>query len=352
MQQIVSVSSKEMQGFRCIDMQKHSKENAGNSQYIDPCNLLLKSCSGHTAQFHIQKSSKKTKPTKAPKVGSFEDIAMPGIVFKLYPTIVSRTVSDYVLNSLSVADKSPFNFRSLPTDIFSTKMPPAAALKRRHSKASFSSSLYKPKCRKSATDDDCFGQSNNKWDEDHSVGPAGRRASTQSEQLVPRNSSMATLGSSKENSSDSEIDVTSLNGQGQSSASTEDGPLHSAAKAKRKGSLHRRGAGPMQSQTANAAAAFGSSLSSQPSHIVCNKLLMTTSRRISASGTVDGRLCASCEASITPYWRDGWNEELMLCNACGLRFQKFLKRCCSCSYIPRKEDNDLPDCPHCHSQWI
>ena len=41
----------------------------------------------------------------------------------------------------------------------------------------------------------------------------------------------------------------------------------------------------------------------------------------------------------------------MLCNACGLRFQKFAKRCGACAYIPRKEDGKLEVCPHCRIAW-
>ena len=92
--------------------------------------------------------------------------------------------------------------------------------------------------------------------------------------------------------------------------------------------------------------------SKRPSHIIGNKLLCVTSRRISASQVVDGRQCAACFVTMTPYWRDGWSEDLMLCNACGLRFQKFMKRCRKCCYIPRKEDNDSDHCPQCNDIWI
>lgn len=93
--------------------------------------------------------------------------------------------------------------------------------------------------------------------------------------------------------------------------------------------------------------AAGTSLS----HLVPNRLLMRVSRRISSHSAAEGCSCTSCHQTVTPYWRDGWAEDVMLCNACGLRFQKFAQRCLSCMYIPRKEDGVEDTCPQCQAPW-
>lgn len=86
-------------------------------------------------------------------------------------------------------------------------------------------------------------------------------------------------------------------------------------------------------------------------HLAPNKLLSTLSRRISANSSHELCRCSSCNQSVTPYWRDGWSEDVMLCNACGLRFQKFAQRCMYCKYIPRKEDGVEDTCPQCQAPW-
>lgn len=86
-------------------------------------------------------------------------------------------------------------------------------------------------------------------------------------------------------------------------------------------------------------------------HLIPNKLLSSLSRRISASSSHELCRCSSCNQSVTPYWRDGWAEDVMLCNACGLRFQKFAQRCMYCKYIPRKEDGVDDTCPQCQAPW-
>lgn len=93
--------------------------------------------------------------------------------------------------------------------------------------------------------------------------------------------------------------------------------------------------------------AAGNSLS----HLIPNKLLATLSRRISSNSSHELCRCSSCNQSVTPYWRDGWAEDVMLCNACGLRFQKFAQRCMYCKYIPRKEDGVEDTCPQCQAPW-
>lgn len=272
----------------------------------------------------IRNAVKKGIPFRAPRVGSHSDL-IPGIVFKLYPTIISKNVSDYLLCNEGLSGEGECDENSwsqyhgvgarMPFQNGSIVDSASFVLKRRHSRAYLGS-----KSRKKNDYD--------KWEDINRN--TMRRHSIQCEQLVPRTSPSM----SKENSSDSEIDVTSLSIQSDENAA----------------SPHQKSSSTLKRKLS----ACGSKKQGtrRPSHIICNKLLMTTSRRISATGTVDGRFCASCEASITPYWRDGWSDELMLCNACGLRFQKFMKRCNSCSYIPRKEDNELPRCPHCDDVWV
>ena len=87
-------------------------------------------------------------------------------------------------------------------------------------------------------------------------------------------------------------------------------------------------------------------------HLVPNQFLQTTSRRVSTHGTAPGCACSSCGSTVTPYWRDGWAPNIMLCNACGLRFQKFARRCPACVYIPRKEDSLGDRCVKCGQFWV
>lgn len=63
------------------------------------------------------------------------------------------------------------------------------------------------------------------------------------------------------------------------------------------------------------------------------------------------KVCASCGTSKTPYWRDGWNC-VPLCNACGIRYQKYRTKCQNCMYIPRKEDVASAKCAKCNYQEI
>jgi hypothetical protein len=64
------------------------------------------------------------------------------------------------------------------------------------------------------------------------------------------------------------------------------------------------------------------------------------------------RTCASCGATKTPYWRDAWDGDIALCNACGLRYAKFKKRCSLCHYVPRKEDKNNRCCSQCKGSWL
>lgn len=63
------------------------------------------------------------------------------------------------------------------------------------------------------------------------------------------------------------------------------------------------------------------------------------------------RVCISCGATKTPYWREAWSNTVLLCNACGLRFSKFRRRCLDCSYVPRKEDKGSKSCTKCGGPW-
>lgn len=63
------------------------------------------------------------------------------------------------------------------------------------------------------------------------------------------------------------------------------------------------------------------------------------------------RVCISCGATKTPYWREAWSSSVLLCNACGLRFSKFRRRCLDCSYVPRKEDKGSKSCTKCGGPW-
>ena len=95
-------------------------------------------------------------------------------------------------------------------------------------------------------------------------------------------------------------------------------------------------------------------LTSTFAHLVPNATLMRgVSRRASSHGIIHAQcMCHSCGSRVTPYWRDGWSPEIMLCNACGLRFQKFGERCLQCRYVPRKEDGcPLLSCPQCKTSW-
>lgn len=124
----------------------------------------------------------------------------------------------------------------------------------------------------------------------------------------------------------------------------EDDASSESGRDSRKSSISSNSGSQTQKKKFNAA---GNSLS----HLVPNKLLSTLSRRISANSSHEQCRCSSCNQSVTPYWRDGWAEDVMLCNACGLRFQKFAQRCMYCKYIPRKEDGVDDTCPQCQAPW-
>lgn len=61
------------------------------------------------------------------------------------------------------------------------------------------------------------------------------------------------------------------------------------------------------------------------------------------------RSCACCHCTQTPMWRDGRNG-LRLCNACGIRWQKYGICCKVCFYVPRKLENSSGTCKRCNAE--
>lgn len=60
--------------------------------------------------------------------------------------------------------------------------------------------------------------------------------------------------------------------------------------------------------------------------------------------------CASCKVKKTPYWREGWDKSVLLCNACGIRYQKYKKFCLKCRCIARKDEKGRLHCPECQDK--
>ncbi|EDQ87278.1 uncharacterized protein MONBRDRAFT_33447 [Monosiga brevicollis MX1] len=63
--------------------------------------------------------------------------------------------------------------------------------------------------------------------------------------------------------------------------------------------------------------------------------------------------CACCQSTTTPMWREGPlvnNEPMKLCNACGIRWQKYGTCCLECRYVPRKQEKARGTCPYCQQQ--
>ena len=85
--------------------------------------------------------------------------------------------------------------------------------------------------------------------------------------------------------------------------------------------------------------------------------LMAASQSEISGSTVPGKhrvlkkkRCTSCTASKTPYWREGWEKAILLCNACGIRYQKYKKYCLKCLSIARKDDKGRLHCPDCNEK--
>lgn len=62
------------------------------------------------------------------------------------------------------------------------------------------------------------------------------------------------------------------------------------------------------------------------------------------------RKCESCGTRKTPYWREGWNLGIELCNACGIRFHKYRKVCEVCRCIAKKDEKGYLRCPKCYDK--
>lgn len=65
------------------------------------------------------------------------------------------------------------------------------------------------------------------------------------------------------------------------------------------------------------------------------------------SGSTKRRRCESCGTRKTPYWRDGWEPGILLCNACGIRFHKYRKLCVNCTCVAKKDERGQLRCPKC-----
>eukprot|EP00048_Salpingoeca_helianthica_P024379 m.31931 g.31931 ORF g.31931 m.31931 type:complete len:264 (-) comp9352_c1_seq1:229-1020(-) len=66
------------------------------------------------------------------------------------------------------------------------------------------------------------------------------------------------------------------------------------------------------------------------------------------SQVADNKRCACCGCSNTPMWRDGRDGQ-RLCNACGIRWQKYGVCCPNCHYVPRKLENNSGECRRCQA---
>ncbi|EGD76313.1 hypothetical protein PTSG_01016 [Salpingoeca rosetta] len=90
------------------------------------------------------------------------------------------------------------------------------------------------------------------------------------------------------------------------------------------------------SSSSSSSSSCSSSSSSSPSIARVRPLMVDPS----------GNGCICCGITSTPMWRDGPNDA-RLCNACGIRWQKYGVHCTKCSYIPRKIEKAKGFCPRC-----
>lgn len=74
------------------------------------------------------------------------------------------------------------------------------------------------------------------------------------------------------------------------------------------------------------------------------------SPRILPTASTVKRLCSSCGTRKTPYWREGWEPDVVLCNACGIRYHKYKRFCGKCVSTARKDENGRLHCPKCHKR--
>ncbi|RVD92838.1 Transcriptional regulatory ASH1 [Tubulinosema ratisbonensis] len=86
--------------------------------------------------------------------------------------------------------------------------------------------------------------------------------------------------------------------------------------------------------------------------IIKNPIFEEVSRRICKDKKRSNFNCTSCNTGITFYWRDGWDSNIILCNKCGLRFEKGRFYCKKCSYVPKKKEKDGKKCcSKCLYEW-
>lgn len=85
--------------------------------------------------------------------------------------------------------------------------------------------------------------------------------------------------------------------------------------------------------------------------IVRNRVFESVSRRISLKNETRGFQCCGCGNVTTPYWRDSWSCNLMLCNKCGLRYEKYGRYCFKCFFVPKKSGVKKKECPRCMLKW-
>lgn len=299
-----SVSLKESE----CDIQSSESQNLTlpNELYSDEMTRSVPSIRSHSSQEFVsfntgRRNSRKGRPNRS---CSWQDAA-PGIVFKFNDDsqtilVIPNNISSHDLDKINIFDKTERKIRSQSITSLDSYLP------------------FPKRCRPRSFSIDCT-----------SLGhPASTITSPFGKNFIQ--SRETRRGSVNVNTCVNEIE--------------EDDDSNESGRDSRKLSISSTSGQSAQKKKFNAA---GNSLS----HLVANKLLSTLSRRISANSSHELCRCSSCNQSVTPYWRDGWSEDVMLCNACGLRFQKFAQRCMYCKYIPRKEDGVEDTCPQCQAPW-
>lgn len=76
-----------------------------------------------------------------------------------------------------------------------------------------------------------------------------------------------------------------------------------------------------------------------------------TSRMLIRNGVPVKKECICCGStkSAQQTWRTGWEDHIVLCNQCGLRFKNTKMHCHNCNYIPTKSEAQNPNlmCKRC-----
>lgn len=289
-----------------IQSSKSQKLPLPNELYSDEMTRSVPSIRSHSSQEFItfntgRRNSRKGRPNRS---CSWQDSA-PGIVFKFNDDsqtilVIPNNISSRDLDKINIFDKTERKIRSQSITSLGSYLP------------------FPNRCRPRSFSIDCTSLSQ----------PSPPVTASSYGSNHPIHSRETRRGSV--NTCVNEIE--------------EDDDSYESSRDSRKLSIASASGQSSQKKKFNAA---GNSLA----HLVPNKLLSTLSRRISANSSHELCRCSSCNQSVTPYWRDGWSEDVMLCNACGLRFQKFAQRCMYCKYIPRKEDGVEDTCPQCQAPW-